>query len=315
MGVLQGHSDAVLCVRPLPRHAMLASGSHDGTIRLWNEQGKCVRVLDHHQCCVRSLVVLPEGRLCSGGCDGAVCIWSLDWESQTTTKNAAATRATRSGTIAPLRVLTGHKGAITSLACLKDGRLVTGSRDKTGRISTWYTERGLTTVLGGSKSTVNAVAGLSDGRVATGSDGASVRVYSADGQCLHSMRGHHGKVQCLTSLPDGKLASGACDRTVRVWSATGECERVLQGHRGHVCALACHEDGRVVSGSADHTVQVWPSAVEHVESSLPQDEARNHTANAGKVVTPITTPRRAMTDEDFMAMLSQLESRLLPPAA
>ena len=62
---------------------------------------------------VTSMALLPEGRLCSGGSDGTVRVWGSDW--------------------APVRVLSGHKGAIASLACTKNGQLVIGSCDKTSR--------------------------------------------------------------------------------------------------------------------------------------------------------------------------------------
>jgi WD40 repeat protein len=56
----------------------LASGGEDGTIKLWQEDGTGEPVVLSHGSLVRTLTVLPDGRLASGGEDGVIKLWLVD---------------------------------------------------------------------------------------------------------------------------------------------------------------------------------------------------------------------------------------------
>jgi hypothetical protein len=73
------------------------------------------RTLTGHSGHVRSLAVLPDGRLCSGSYDNTIKIWDVS-----------------TGECA--RTLTGHSGHVYSLAVLPDGRLCCGAVDNTIKI-------------------------------------------------------------------------------------------------------------------------------------------------------------------------------------
>ncbi|GAA6061577.1 hypothetical protein JCM10212_004327 [Sporobolomyces blumeae] len=82
----KGHTQAVRALAKLDKSAgggeagdLFASGSNDGTIRLWSLQtGDCVKVLNGHDSFVYSLAPIPDhlgGGLVSGGEDRTVRIW------------------------------------------------------------------------------------------------------------------------------------------------------------------------------------------------------------------------------------------------
>ena len=73
-------------------------------------------LLEGHAHTVRSLAVLPGGRLASGSVDAVIKSWDL------------ATRAC-------VAALEGHQGNVYSLAVLEGGRLASGSADK--KIKIW----------------------------------------------------------------------------------------------------------------------------------------------------------------------------------
>ena len=56
---------------------ILASGSEDGTIRLWNiDRGECIRILSKHSSAIWSVAFSPDGKyLASGSSDKCVHIW------------------------------------------------------------------------------------------------------------------------------------------------------------------------------------------------------------------------------------------------
>ena len=108
-----GSAVAVLLTLPDGR---LASGSSDGTIRLWDPaSGSCTAVFEGHQGGVRTLAVLGDGRLASGSRDKTIRLWDP-----------------ASGACAA--VFQGHQGGVNALAVLGDGRLASGSDDKTIRL-------------------------------------------------------------------------------------------------------------------------------------------------------------------------------------
>ncbi len=74
---LTGHTGGVLSVTYSPDGKKLASGSADGTVRIWDVgRGECERTLTGHTSYVYSVTYSPDGKkLASGSYDGTVRIW------------------------------------------------------------------------------------------------------------------------------------------------------------------------------------------------------------------------------------------------
>ncbi len=73
INTLRGHSDAVLSVAMSPDRFIIASGSRDGTVKLWNlETGECLCSLAG----CNPVAFSPDGQtLVTGGDGGEVLIW------------------------------------------------------------------------------------------------------------------------------------------------------------------------------------------------------------------------------------------------
>jgi WD40 repeat protein len=76
---LTGHSDWVSSVAFRPDGKILASGSHDNTIKLWNvATGREIATLTRHSESVNSVAFSPDGKtLASGSLDKTIKLWDV----------------------------------------------------------------------------------------------------------------------------------------------------------------------------------------------------------------------------------------------
>jgi WD40 repeat protein len=236
---------AVNAVSWSPDGRRLATGSEDGTARIWDGQtGAEIAVLKGHAGPVQTVAWSPDGRrLATGSLDSTARIW----DGQTGAE------------IASLR---GHAGSVQAVSWSPDGhRLATRSWDDTPRI--WDSQTGAEiAVLKGHAGPVRSVAWSPDGRMlATGSSDNTARIW--DGQTgteISVLKGHAGPVRSVAWSPDGRrLASGSSDNTARIWDGqTGDDAAVLEGHAGPVESVTWSPDGtRLATGSDDHTARTW----------------------------------------------------------
>jgi WD40 repeat protein len=118
-----------------------------------------------------------------------------------------------------LFALEGHSRPISALAALPNGKLASGSWDKTVRV--WDVASGACLLtLAGHAAYVIDLAVLPDGKLASCSWDKTVRVWDVvSGACLLTLAGHTDYVNTLAVLLDGKLASGSSshDNNIRVW--------------------------------------------------------------------------------------------------
>lgn len=246
----RGHTSALLTVAFSPDGQILATGSFDQTVCLWERQtGRCLHVLSGHRRWIRSIAFSPSGQhLASSSGDCTLRLWDV-----------------QSGTC--LSVITGHDQWVWSVAFSPDGRtLASSSDDQTIRL--WDVATGTCQgILRQHTSGVTSVAFSPDGRtLASSSADQTIRLWDLDsGTCVHTLQGHCSAVWLTAFSPDGMtLASSSADQTVRLWSArTGDCLGTLQGHSNLVFSVAFSPDGRTLaSGSRDETIRLWDVATQ-----------------------------------------------------
>jgi WD40 repeat protein len=245
----QAHTAAVQALAFSPDEQTLATGSWDGTIKLWNLENGSLLWAGQHTGSIHRLVFTPDDRtLVSGGDDAAIRLWDIF-----TGKH--------------LQTLSGQSSAVYALACSPDGsRLASGSRDQ--MIWLWDVKRGsYRTALHGHTAIVHALAFTPDSRsLLSGSEDGTIRVWDVErGQCTRVNQGYALTLYDVAWNPDGtRLASAGSDTLVTIWERDGRTPpRLLHGHSWIAYGVAWSADGQRLSSSGlDNAIQMWDATTE-----------------------------------------------------
>lgn len=266
VGSLQGHSRLVMGLAFSANDShLLASGSEDGTVRLWDlaDLARPSTLLYQAQGFVRTLALSPRANLIAiAGDEVDIQIWDV--------------RAHRA-----IAVLRGHTNIITSLAFTPDGKfLASCSGDHTVRM--WPVE-----ALYSANTPANSAITLSNSTViytwptemedvwaiAISPNGQRLAGVNRDGKAwtwqidetlsdkpIHVLRErdvHHATL--AFSADSTMLAVGAESRAIWLFDVqTGKTIRQLEGHRNLTTTLAYAPDGQtLVSSGSDRILKVW----------------------------------------------------------
>ncbi|MCJ1462809.1 hypothetical protein MMC07_001412 [Pseudocyphellaria aurata] len=242
---LEGHTGSTNAVAFSQDGWLLASGSWDQTIRLWDPTtGQEVQKMEGHTSKVNAVVFSQDDSLlASGSHDRTIRLWDPTTGQE-------------------VRKLEGHTSDVHSVRFSQDGSLLaSGSRDQTVRL--WDPATGQEVrKLEGHIHSVEAVTFSPDGSLlVSGSRDQTIRLWdTATGHEVRKLEGHIDPVEAVAFSPDGSLlASGSWDRMIWLWdSTTGQKVRKLEGHTNPVSAVAFSPDGSLLaSGSWDQSIRLW----------------------------------------------------------
>ena len=205
---LDKHSDRVHAVawsEDEDEFDILATGSWDGTIAFWSENGELLSTIHDPADDVFSLAFIPNRkRILSAGRDGHIRLWDYS-------------------TGALLSTFTGHTGPVQSLVVFqspsKQLMLLSASEDQTLRIWNLQTGEATQTLVGHVNSVMNAAITPDSRRIISASYDDTLKIWdTTTGNLILTLRGHDAPVYSITVLRNNqRVISGGADGQVLCW--------------------------------------------------------------------------------------------------
>ena len=277
---LTGHRDFVNCVSFSSDGTRLASGSRDGTVKVWNaspSQNPSIigdRRKSHLRnrflpsCSFHSMAFSPDGKRLACIVDEKVVVPPGSPENVKSSE-VCVWDATSGQEIL---TLTGHSGRFSSVTFSPDGtRLASACSD--GKVKVWdaISRQEILTLIGPPGSFGNVTFSPNGRRLACAFSDWGAKVWDAtSGQETVTLKGSTGSFSTVSFSPDGtRLASADGLGAVKVWNAANGQETLtilcnfrpeIKVPRRRISHVAFSPDGRRLAAVVADEVKVWNAA-------------------------------------------------------
>ncbi len=249
-----GHKDQITSLLLL-KDKRLLSGSLDYSIRFWEEKQinqyiNCEKI-EQFVKPITCLYQISDGRILSSALKDncTIRIWnkhSKEYECEIT--------------------LSEHKGAITTITQLKDGRLISGSKDK--KIIIWNINGksfNMMQQLTDHKGGIYTIEKLKNGKIASGGEDKIIIIWNESNNKFflkeQILDYHTSKIRCIIQLYDGRLVSAGEDNLLIFWKEKDNKYnfdlKIDNVHKKAITCLIQLKNGNLVTASKDKNIIIW----------------------------------------------------------
>lgn len=252
LDVQGGHTRGISSLALSPDETILATGSFDNSIKLWDfATGRQLRALHRGKQAVWHLSWSPDGKYFAALDGPYVRLWD-------------------GKTLSPLRVLTAHS-MLRALAWSPDSKIL-ASGTWGGVPTLWNVESGETQPVLSEAANCTALAFSPDGTVlAGGGDDGTLRLWNLPTRRLvRAVPGHKSAILYLSFSPQGGKIASSDDKTLCLWDAAGQKLREMSDAQGMRGAVWSPDSSTVVTGDDNpEGVRLWDVASGQTRGVLP----------------------------------------------
>jgi WD40 repeat protein len=263
---LDWHGGWVEDIRFSPDGKMLASGSDNGAVELWDvATGKQIgESLVHGREPVTVVAFSPDGKLAARSADGTVKVWDIS--SRKVIANIPGVPVEPDIDAKDITLTPAPKDFFSpkDMAFSLDGKSLVLGRAHAVELWDWARAKKLGEFKWGGQVVGPVALSRAGGMIAVGLGDGTVRLLDAAlSRELGALEGHENKITALAFSSDGaRLVVGDDGATVKLWDTTSRRELLtLEGHMGRINAVDISAGGgMIVTSDSYGNLRVWRAA-------------------------------------------------------